>query len=75
MPTHYQTWAVTAFYGREAQERHGESVEVQVGPNNNHVEVTMSVCAIIGQALCSMKIDESDIDEGFDLIVDVRRIR
>ena len=73
MPTHYQTWTVTAIHGREGQERHSEGFDVQVGPDRDHVEVTMAVCALIGHALCDMNIADSDIDEGFDLIIDVRR--
>ena len=74
MPTHYQTWSVVVIHGLEGRERHSEDVEVQVGPGD-HVRVSMSVCVMIGGALCDMNIEDAETSDGYDLIVDVRRIR
>lgn len=73
MPVQYQTWKINVRHGREAEGWEESHFDIQVGPDRDHVEVTMAVCAIIGNALCDMKIDEAEIGDGYDLIIDVRR--
>ena len=75
MPIAGQNWPIELCYAREGHEHFFSRMDISLAPDSQHVEIAMTVSTLIADALRNMQIREAEVDDGFEVVINISRSR